>query len=270
MTNEKIGGEQNPSNPPKQKGELSKEEVMFKVDIDGTVMAEVVDVEVYDRALDDEIYMTTMELDNALSMHESTDKSFKQLLSSNNKEIEKVKNKINELQKLEKLSEEQIKQLAEHKLALNEREKVLRSMELQNAAKIQAFKDKSIECRKDLDYLEKTREENKEIRTIKAVPCTVLDSHRYFAKHMWKNEKGEWQEPADVEDITYVDYLLAEKVSSPKLTVKEWENTLPFMKFSVREAIAEISFYKRPSPKEILVERRRSDKLKNILGESQN
>jgi len=268
MEKNKVVGELNPTSTPK-KGELTKEEIMFKVDEDGAVMPEDVKVEIYDRALDDEIYMTTMELDNALTMHESTKKAFKQLEESNNKELAKTKLKIEELKKVNGPTEEQKKSLVVLNNQFDEREKGLRQIEMQNSAKLEAFRSKSEECRKDLNELEKMRDTTKEVRTIKGTPCTVAESNKYFNKAMWKNDKGEWIEPKTKEDMTYISYLLAEKVVSPKLSVDDWDKVLPNMRLSIREAIAEISFYKRPSPKEILVARRRSEKLKNIIGDSQ-
>ena len=84
---------------------------------------------------------------------------------------------------------------------------------------------------------------------------------------MWKGKDGKWISPEDKEDTTFISHLLAEKVSNPKMTKEEWDCVLPDMRLCIKEAIEDISHYSKPSPKEILVQGRRSEKLKNILGE---
>lgn len=266
-----VKGEQNPEPTAKQKeGFLTKEDLMFRVDEDGKVMPEKVTVEVYDKALDDEILLTTLELDTALSMHDSTKKAFKQLIQNLNPELKKLNQRISDLEALEKRTKDQAKVLIDSRKDLIEREKSLRELDMQNAIKLQAYQDKINESRKDLTELESIREKEKKIKYIDAIPCIVAEAHKYFTKRMWKNEKEEWQSPLDDEDTTYISHLLSEKVSNPELTVDEWDKVKPSMRLSIKDAIAGISFYDRPSPKEILVNRRRSEKLKNIKGDCQD
>lgn len=262
---QKIEGAQNPTEK-ENTGLLSKEEIMFKVDEDGKAVSEVIEVEIYDRELDDEILLTTMELDNALTLHESTDKAKKQLVKATNFELDKLRKRVKELEELPKLTDEQKKLLEKTRKDLEQREVALTTICLQNDTKLMAFRDKAKESRELLNELESMIEKNKKMRKIEAIPCNVAEAHKYFNKHMYKI-KGIWTKPKDDEDNTYISHLLAEKISSPKLTVAEWDMAKPSMRLSCKETIAQISYYHRPSPKDLLIERRRSEKLKNMKGE---
>ncbi len=261
----KITGEMNPQKKDKQM--LSKEDIVFELDEEGKAIPQEVDVEVYDRALDDEILLTTIGIDNALSMHDSVKKAFKTIAERLNKEIVKLNTRITDIEKLNKPTDEQKKILLESKKKLKETENSLKKESMELEIRLQAFSEKGKEERKDFQDLQKMRKEDMKISQIQAVPCTVTESHRYFTKRMWQDEKGVWINPIDEEDTTYISHLLAKKVIEPKLTVKEWDYARPFMRMSIKETISELSCYSRPSPKEILIERRRGEKLKKLIGE---
>ena len=261
-----IQGTMNPQ-PKDNKKMLSKEEIVFEIDEEGKAIPQKVEVEVYDRALDDELFLTTLELDNALTMYDSVRKASKTISVRANKELTKLNTIITDIEKLEKPTDDQKKMLLESKKQLKELENSMKKDSFDTEIKLQAYMDKIKETRKDFKTLEEMRKKAIEVRQIQAVPCTVTESHRYFTKRMWKDKDGKWINPTGEEDTTYISQLLAEKVIEPKLTVNEWDHAKPNMRLSIKEAISEISYYKRPSPKEVLVERRRSEKLKNLIGE---
>ncbi len=262
-----IKGTINP--PPKDNKQvmLSKEEIVFELDEEGKAISQKVKVEVYDRALDDELFLTTLELDNALTMYDSVRKASKTIGERSNKELAKLNTRITDIEKLEKPTDDQKKILLESKKQLKELENSMKKDSFDTEIKLQAYMDKIKETRKDFKTLEEMRKKAIEVRQIQAIPCTVTEAHRYFQKRMYKDKGEKWIDPTDEEDTTYISYLLAEKVIEPKLTVKEWDHAKPNMRLSIKEAISEISYYSRPSPKEVLVERRRSEKLKNLIGE---
>jgi len=246
---------------------LSKEEVVFELDEEGKAIPQKVDVEVYDRALDDELFLTTMELDNALTMYDSVRKAFKKISDNSNKEIAKLNTIITDIEKINKPTDDKKKLLIESKKSLKELEASLKKDSFEAEIRVQAYMDKIKETRKDFKTLEDMRKEAIKVRKIQAVPCTVTESYKYFTKRMYKDKEGKWIEPIDKEDTTYISYLLADKVIEPKLSVNEWDNAKPNMRLSIKEKISEISYYTKPSPKEILIERRRSEKIKNIVGD---
>lgn len=250
---------------------ITKEEILFNLDVDGKAIPEKVDVDVYDKDLDTDILCTTIELDNALSMHESLKKTNKTMIKRSEEEIAKVVAKINELKKLETLKPEQQEELENQEDDLQKKESAFETFLKQSEMQVQAYEDKIKECRKDLDELEGQVKKTKQLKYVEATPCTVVESKKYFEKFMWKNDKGEWIKPDKEDDITFVDHLLADKVVNPKLTAKEWAEQVKDanVKLCIKDALASISGYKKQTPKEILVDRRRSEKLKNILGESQ-
>lgn len=261
-----IKGEMNPQQKD-NKTMLSKDEVIFELDEEGKAIPQKVKVEVYDRALDDELFLTTLELDNALTMYDSVRKASKTISERASKELTKLNIRITDIEKLEKPTDDQKKILIESKKQLKELENSMKKDSFDTEIKLQAYMDKIKETRKDFKTLEDMRKKAIKIRHIQSVPCTVAEAHRYFRKHMWKDKSGKWADPIDEEDTTYISYLLAEKVIEPKLSVKEWDYAKPQMRLSIKEAISEISYYSRPSPKEVLVERRRSEKIKNIVGD---
>ncbi len=260
----KITGKQNPTNKPNM---LTKDDITFELDVDGKAIPQEVSIEVYDRVLDDELFMTTLELDNALTVHDSVRKVFKGMVERSNKEIAKLSVRIDDLNKLKTLTKQQQELLKTTEKSKKEQEDSLNKVSLEYDVKIETITTKIKETRKDFQELEKMRKEAIKIKTMKAVPCTVVEAHKYLRKRMYKDKEGKWVEPENEEDTTYISYLLAEKVTEPKLTVTEWDKSLPHMRLSIKEAISEISYYKRPSPKEVLIERRRGEKLKNILGD---
>jgi len=257
-------GEKNPDikfekEPVEQKKALTKEEIMFNIDENGKAIPMKIDVEVYDRVIDDEIMLTTMELDNALTMHESTKKALKATVKSMNDELVKLTKKLAADPKKKVELEKEIKDY----------EKTIKDLSFKNNIQINAFESKVRECRKDIQKLTSMIEEQKVIRKIEAIPCNVTESYKYFTKHMYKNDKGEWQNPENNEDTTWITMLLSENVIEPKLTATEWGFAKPSFRLSIKEEISSISGYSRTSPKEFLIEQRRGDKLKNIIGESQ-
>lgn len=262
----KITGAVNPQIKDK-KQMLSKEDIVFELDEEGKAVPQKVKVEVYDRAYDDELFLTTLELDNALTMYDSVRKASKTIGERTNKELTKLNTRITDIEKLKKPTDDQKKILLESKKQLRELENSVKKDSFDTEIKLQAYMDKIKETRNDFKTLEEMRKQKIEIKYIQAVPCTVAESHRYFTKRMYKDKKGVWIDPIDEEDTTYISHLLAEKVTEPKLTVEEWDNSKPFMRLSIKETISELSCYTRPSPKEILNEKRRSVKLKNLIGE---
>lgn len=266
MSKPKITGEQNPE--VKEKTILSKKDIMFKVDEEGKVISEKVEVEVYDKVLDEEILLSTLELDNALTMFDATKKAIDATKKSQLVEIDKLKRRAKELENLNDLTKEQKNLLELTSKQLKEKEDSLNNLIFLNEVKLTAFKDKAKELRMDIDELEKARDDEKKICYIEAAPCTVAESHKYFIKQMYQ-KKGSvaWIESDKDDNVTYISCLLANKISNPQLTMEEWEKALPSMRASCKDAIADISHYQKRSPKEILVEKRRSEQLKNILGE---
>ena len=246
---------------------LKKEEIMFQVDEDGVAIAEEMEIEVYDKSIDDELLFTTMELDNALTMYDSIKVAFKSTMKLINAEISKSKEAIIILSKEEKPQLEVIKGI---KKQIEDKNLVINKISSENGIKISAYTIKINECRADLNFLEKKRDSEKVLRKIKAIPCTVSEAYKYFNKNMWKNDKGEWQNPIDKEDKTFISHLLSDKVAEPKLTIKEWDLAKPQMRMCFKDAIGDISEYHKASPKEILVNNRRSEKLKNFDGELQD
>ena len=210
-----------------------------------------------------------MIIDNALSMYEATKKAHEQLMKINGPEHDKLQKRVEILTEKKDKTKEEIKTLNDLKIQLKDKEKLIRDLDFKKKVELAAFKNKASESRQDLAELQKTLEEVKRIKYVKAVPCMVYEAHKYFTKNMFKNEKGEWVESEDKESTEWISNLLADKVIEPKMSVSEWEKTNPVFRYSIKETIAEISFYKRPSPKEILVERRRSEQIKNIFGDSE-
>ena len=243
---------------------LTKEEIMFQVDEDGKAIPEEMEIEDYNKSIDDEIMLTTMELDNALTMYSSIKVSFKKMGKAFHDDINKFKNRKAELEKAKKPDLKEIGLVNE---SIKNKDDAIQKLYLENDMKLEAYTMKIKECRKDLDFLENKRDSEKILRRIKAIPCTVAEAYKYFHKKMWKNSNGEWQNPVDDEDNTYISQLLSDKIFEPKLTINEWDNVKSNMRLSMKEAIADISDFHMQSPKEILVNNRRSEKLKKLDGE---
>ena len=262
----KITGQQAPttSNTPKM---LTKEEITFELDEDGKAISQEVRVEVYDRAYDDEIFGTTMELDNALNMHDSLKGAFKKLSDTQNKEVTKLTTQVKDLEALSSRTKDQDILLVNFKKRLKLLQDEVIKLLFEYERQVQMIDTKIKESRKDLVDLDILRKEKIDVKLIKAVPCTVTEAYKYFNKRMYKDKDDVWIEPSGDDDTGYISHLLAEKVIQPSLSVQEWDNAKPFLRMSIKECISEISYYTRPSPKEVLVERRRSEKIKNFVGE---
>lgn len=262
-------GETNPdikfdNEPKEQKKVLEKKDIIFNIDVDGKAIPEQVEVEVYNRVLDDEILLTTMELDNALVMHESTKKASDITLKSMNEKLEKLKKNHQVILSDKNHSKEE---LTESKKLLAELEKAITDLSFQVSVKLNAYLNKVKECREDICNLQDMINKEKTVQMIEVIPCTVAEAHRYFTKNQYKNDKGEWVDSPKDEENKWITQLLSKHIISPKLTEIEWDHSKPEYRMSLKEKVSEVSGYSRVSPKEYLIEKRRSERLKNIEGE---
>lgn len=267
-----MNGEKNPDikfdNEPKEiKRNMIKEDIMFKIDEDGKAIAEKVEVKIYDRVLDDELMLTTMELDNALTMHESTKKALDVTIKSMKESLLKLNNTLIELNKLDNPNDKEKNMINQTSLKIKELDKAIEDLSFKTTTQLTAFLTKINECREDIKSIEIMISEQTKTEYVELIPCTVSEAHKYFTKHKYKNDKCEWVNPENDEDVTWITKLLSEKVINPKLTEQEWEYAKPQYRLSLKETISSISGYNRISPREYLIEKRRSERLKNIEGE---
>lgn len=281
-----ISGEQDPKL--KETTILTKDQLLFKMDENGEAIPEKIPIEVYDKSIDDELFMVTIDLDNAISMHDSIKIAFKNTLTAHNVELDKLRKRVEDLEKLKELTKEQNSLLGKTRKDLKDRTQALDTLALRNETQLQAYRNKIIECRKDWNSLEEMRDKTKKEEFIVAKPCNISDSNRIFVKQMWKedgkwtNATIEWQKinpdipiTKEIEQDVKTDtrpfiYLCTEYVVEPKLTKEEWENlkNKDYL-HSIKDALMRIAGYDKKSPKDVLTEKRRSDNLKNIIGESQ-
>lgn len=227
---------------PEKKKVISKADTMFKVDNEGKLIPELVEVEIYDRGLDQELLEESELLAQMIKRKDAFVSSSEQNIKEANDSITNIENDI------QKESDEKIK--SKLFVDVQSKKSQIEILKKRNEVALIEVENQIKESREIIVELKKKKEEETKKEFVEAVPLTTAEAYLVFEKN--KSPLGK-----DTDDA--MADMIAHCIKNPSYSFDEAKKIKLDFKLAIRDAIMELSNYSKKSYRDVILEKLRSD-----------